>query len=180
MNRNGGFAVWITGLPSSGKSTIAAALAQRLRGLGIIAVTLESDAVRKILTPEPTYTTEERERFYRQFAEFGALIVRSGVPVILDATANRRAYRDHARGIIPRFLEVAVTTPLEVCRERDAKGLYAAAAAGLTTAVPGVQTAYEAPAAPDVALDGRSPAQENADRIIEALARNALVEHRSS
>lgn len=175
MSAYGSFAVWITGLPSSGKSTIAAALVDALRSRGVFPVTLESDVLRKVLTPEPSYTPDERDRFYRQMAELGALIVRCGVPVIFDATANRRAYRDRARSIIPRFIEVAVTTPLDLCRMRDAKGLYDAAASGRTTSVPGIQAAYEPPFSPDASVDGSSPAPENARTIMSVIDARSFV-----
>jgi len=175
MSAYGSFAVWITGLPSSGKSTIAAALVDVLRSRGVLPVTLESDVLRQVLTPEPSYTSDERDRFYRQMAELGALIVRCGVPVIFDATANRRAYRDHARSVIPRFIEVAVTTPFDLCRTRDAKGLYAAASSGRTTSVPGIQAAYEPPLSPDASVDGSSSAPESARTIMGVLIARSFL-----
>ena len=84
------FAVWITGLPASGKSTVASALAAELRGLGIEAAILESDALRPIFMPQGGYDEAGRDLFYRQIAYVGALLVQHGVPVIFDATANRR------------------------------------------------------------------------------------------
>jgi len=164
-----GFGIWITGLPSSGKSTIARKLVEMLRERGVRPVVLESDALRKVLTPEPTYASGERDRFYRQMAELGALISQCGVPVIFDATANRRHYRDQGRSLMPHFLEVQVRCPLDECRKRDPKGIYAAAAGGAASNVPGVQAVYEPAIAPDVSLEGRDAPERNAGRIIDQL-----------
>ena len=129
-----GFAVWITGLPASGKSTVAAALAEELRARGVAVEVLESDALRRVFTPHPRYDEAERDAFYGQIAFIGALFARHGIAVIFDATANLRAYRDRARQQIPRFLEVYVDTPLEVCMRRDPKGIYRDGRRGAGTA----------------------------------------------
>jgi adenylylsulfate kinase len=150
MNRGTGFAIWMTGLPASGKSTITRELLKQLAARNIHAVVLESDEMRKILTPEPTYSPEERDRFYRMMALTGDLLVRQNVNVIFDATANKREYRDQARALIPRFLEVYVRCPLEVCMKRDPKGIYSRAASGSASFVPGMQVSYESPLKPDV------------------------------
>lgn len=151
----GAFAVWITGLPASGKSTLAAALAGALRARGQDVAVLESDEWRRLLTPEPTWSERERDGFYRALARIGRLLTEHGVPVIFDATANRRRHRDQARRDIPRFLEVYVDCPLDVCRDRDPKGIYARAA-GRGGTVPGLQVPYEPPERPDVVLRGDS------------------------
>lgn len=146
-------AIWLTGLPASGKSTIAAALRPRLEALGLRIETLESDALRRVLTPSPTYSHEERELFYRALAYLGSRLVAHGVTVIFDATANRRAYRDLARALIPRFIEVAVECPLETCMARDRKGTYRKAQREESQTVPGLGEPYEPPLHPDVRID---------------------------
>ena len=83
---------------------------------------LESDVLRTVFTPHPRYDEEERNTFYRQLVYVGTLLAKHGVPVIFDATANRRIYRDHAREQIPRFLEVYVECPLEVCMSQGSQG----------------------------------------------------------
>ena|SRR5689334_22593559 len=131
---------------------------------------LESDALRPIFTPHPGYDEEEREIFYRQMAYVGALLVQHGVPVIFDATANRRIYREQARQQIPRMLEVHVDTPLEVCMARDPKRIYRQGRAGVNTAVPGLQAVYEPPLDPDVVVHGDREAPEAAAlRVIARL-----------
>jgi adenylylsulfate kinase len=169
MSQRQAFAVWLTGLPASGKSTVTRELVKRLRDLGCPVVVLESDYMRTILTPDPVYSEEERDRFYRQLALLGELIARSGVNVIFDATANKREYRDRARGLVPRFTEVYVACPGEVCAKRDPKGIYARAAQGLARTVPGIQAGYEPPRNPDVTLDGQAPPESGAEAILSKL-----------
>ncbi len=172
-----GFAVWITGLPASGKSTVAAALRKELSSLGVNIAVLESDALRKIFTPHPRYDDEERNFFYGAVAHVGRLLTGHGVSVIFDATANRRAYRDRARRQIERYLEVFVDCPLDVCIARDPKGLYRRGREGSATGVPGLQADYEPPHAPDVVIRGEEEAPAAAARrIVEKLVEKGYVE----
>jgi adenylylsulfate kinase len=164
------FGVWLTGLPASGKSTIARALEALLAGRGVRAVVLESDDLRRLLTPKPRYDASERDRFYGAMADFARWIAGYGVPVLVAATANLRAYRDRARSGIPRFLEVFVDCPLPVCRARDPKGIYRRAAAGSAPNVPGVSAPYEPPLRPEVVVDGERNPDESAGAILSALA----------
>ena len=162
------FAIWLTGLPASGKSTIVAALKPGLEGLGRVVEVLESDAVRRVLTPTPTYSPDERNLFYRALALIGARLVAHGVTVIFDATANKRAYRDFARSLIPKFIEVAVECPLQLAMQRDYKGTYQRGQRGESMTVPGLQDPYEAPLNPEVRIDTtKLPAKEAAETILE-------------
>jgi adenylylsulfate kinase len=163
------FAVWITGLPASGKSTIRRALTEQLNALKIHVAVLESDQLRKILTPEPSYDDKERERFYSQMNYIGALLVQHGVPVIFDATANRRAWRNEARRNIANFLEVFVNSPIEVCMARDPKGIYRQGHDGQASSVPGLQAEYEPPLNPDLTVQGDNEAPESAARRVVAM-----------
>jgi adenylylsulfate kinase len=162
--------MWITGLPASGKSMIAAKLAAQLNARGIDVAVLESDELRKIFTPRPRYDAEERDLFYRQMVYVGLLLTRHGVPVIFDATANRRAYRDYARQQISKFVEVYVVCPLATCMARDPKGIYRRAREGQAQTVPGLQETYERPEKPEVVVQGDGQAPEDAARnVIAAL-----------
>jgi adenylylsulfate kinase len=170
------FAVFLTGLPSSGKSTLAAALSARLEARGMNVAVLESDALRTVFSPHPRYDQDERDTFYAQMAYVGALLARHGVPVIFDATANRRLYRDQARQQIPRFLEVYVECPLEICLTRDPKGIYRKALEGSASAVPGLQAAYEPPAKPDLIVRGDQETPDlAAQRIIAKLIEREFI-----
>lgn len=164
------FAVWITGLPASGKSTITRALTAQLSALGIDVSVLESDELRKVFTPVPQYDDKERERFYGQMNYIGALLARHGVPVIFDATASRRDWRDEARRNLEKFMEVFVHVPIEVCMARDPKGIYRQGHAGQASTVPGLQAEYEPPLSPDVIVEGDREAPDSAaSRIIATL-----------
>ena len=155
------FAVWLTGLPASGKSAIARALLQQLQARGTDCAVLESDALRALITPRPKYDAAERDLFYAALAHLGEFLVQRGVPVVFDATAHRRRYRDAARARIARFAEVFVSCPLEVCEARDPKGLYRRAREETVSTLPGAQASYEAPLQPELVLhsDRTDPAQ---------------------
>jgi adenylylsulfate kinase len=156
-------------LPASGKSTIARALARQLAGRGIDCTVLESDELRRLLTPHARYDDEERDTFYSQIVWIGALLARHGVPVIFDATANRRAYRDGGRKEFAAFLEVYVACPLEVCMARDPKHIYRTAPKQGN--VPGLQSDYEEPLNPEVVVRGDTEDPDTAaGRILAALA----------
>ncbi len=161
------FAVWLTGLSGSGKSAIARELVEQLHARGLEPAVLESDVLRTQLTPQARYDARERDFFYAALAQLGAHVVAQGRPVIFDATANRRSYRDAARAGIGRFAEVFVDTPLDVCAARDVKGLYRAAREGRSATLPGAQAAYEPPAAPELVLQGdRGTPAQSADAIV--------------
>jgi adenylylsulfate kinase len=131
---------------------------------------LESDELRRILTPHPRYDEEERDAFYGAMIHIGALLLRHGVSVIFDATANLRRYRDRARESLPRFLEVYVDCPIEVCEARDPKGLYRKARRGELDSLPGVQAPFEPPLHPDVVVRGdREEPDSSARRVLAAL-----------
>ena len=166
MSRPQAFAIWLTGLPASGKSTIAAALRPRLEQLKLSVEVLESDAVRRVLTPTPTYSPAERDLFYRALAFMGARLVLHGVTVIFDATASKRAYRDFARSLIPRFIEIAVECPLALAMERDYKGTYQRGQRGESSTVPGLQDPYEAPLRPEVKIDTTQLSSTDAVRTV--------------
>lgn len=172
-------AIWVTGLPASGKSTIVAALRPKLEALGCTIEVLESDAVRRVITPAATYSQAERDLFYRAVAFLGARLVARGVTVIFDATGSRRAYREFARELIARFVEVSVECPLSVCMERDKKGTYQKGLQGESSTVPGLQAPYEASLAPDLRVDTTKTEPEQAAEHIVALVQQRFLSPRS-
>ncbi len=154
------FAVWFTGLPGSGKTVIASRTSALLEKEGIRVKILQLDEIRRVLTPNPRYTDEERDIVYASLAYMAKLLTDCGVNVFIDATANRRRYRDAARKMIPLFAEAFIRCPLEVCMEREArrkavfspKGIYKKSAhAGAN--VPGVNVPYEEPLKPEIIID---------------------------
>src|SRR6476469_6151560 len=175
MTRPPACAIWITGLPASGKSTIVSALRPQLEALGLTVDVLESDAVRRLLTPQATYSEEERDLFYRALAFTGQCLVAHGVTVLFDATASRQAYRDWARAMIPRFIEVAVECPLAICMKRDRKGTYQKGLRGESTTVPGLQSSYESPANPELRIDTTKLSPQEAAKQICDIVRATLA-----
>lgn len=130
-----GWAVWVVGLPGSGKSALARGLARALAEEGRDVALLQMDARRKAYFPNPQYTAAEREQAYRLFAEEAAALVAAGRGVLMDGAAYRTAFREYARSLIPRFAEIHVRCRLETAMAREAKrpeglvmaGLYAKA-----------------------------------------------------
>ena len=133
-------------------------------------------ALRRLLTPEATYSPEERDLFYRALAFTGQRLVEHGVTVLFDATASRQIYRDLARSMIPSFFEVAVECPLEVCMQRDRKGTYQKGLRSESTTVPGLQTVYESPANPDVRIDTTKVSAQEAATQISDMVRKRLAD----
>jgi adenylylsulfate kinase len=154
------WAIWITGPPGSGKTTLAHGVAKGLEARGVHAKILEMDSIRKLLTPHPTYSDSEREIVYRALVYMATLLTEAGVPVLIDATGHRRAWRELARERIPCFAEAQLACPLEVCREREQarrwghapRGVYARAGTPGAT-VPGVDVPYEESLHPELLLD---------------------------
>lgn len=165
--------VWFTGLPGCGKTTIAQRAKAILVERGTNVKVLQLDEIRKAITPQPRYTEDERDIVYASLAYMAKLLCEAGVNVIVDATANRRRYRDFARGLIPKFGEIFIRAPLEVCVAREAKrkaafspkGIYKKAAAE-RAAVPGVNVPYEEPLAPEIDVDTTKLSPEQSARII--------------
>ncbi len=152
---SGGAVVWIAGRPASGKSTLGRRLAARLREDGVPCALLDGDEVRDALGRPAGQGSEERDAFYEALARLAALLAHQGLVAIVPATAHRRAYRERARALAPRFLEVHVATAREECERRDPKRLYARALSRTTVGLPGVDEPFEGPVAPDVtAHDG--------------------------
>ncbi len=152
----GGLAVWITGLPGSGKSTATDGLSK----LHPDFVVLRMDDMRKIVTPDPTYSYTERDLVYRSLVYLARVLTELGHNVIIDATGNRKEWRDLARGLIPRFIEVYLRCPVEECSMREKQrtdahsappDIYKKGESGWP--VPGVNAPYEEPANPEIRVE---------------------------
>lgn len=168
MEEESGFALWFTGPPAAGKSTLAAAVAVALRERGRQVQVLDSDELRQVLTPEPTYRPEERAWFYGVMVYLGHLLTQHGIDVLFAATANRRAYRAQARILLPRFSEIYVNCSLACLKARDPKGIYARVEAGEICGVPGIDEPYEPPTDPAVTVNTEE--QTTAEGVTAILA----------
>jgi adenylylsulfate kinase len=148
-----GFVIWLTGLPSSGKTTTATLLENELRGRGLRVELLDGDAVRKKLSPDLGFSRSDRELHARRVAYISHLLSRNGVITIVALISPFESVRNYARKLIGRYVEVWVNCSLETCRLRDPKGLYKMAAEGKVPNLTGVQDPYEPPINPEIIID---------------------------
>ncbi|MCQ8194536.1 MULTISPECIES: adenylyl-sulfate kinase [Streptomyces] len=175
-----GATVWLTGLPSAGKTTIAYALAERLRGEGRRVEVLDGDEIREFLSSGLGFSREDRHTNVQRIGFVAELLASHGVTVLVPVIApygdSREAVRKrHQREGTP-YLEVHVATPVEVCSERDVKGLYAKQAAGELSGLTGVDDPYEAPADPDLRIEThRNSVQESAAEVRLLLSERGLL-----
>ncbi|MDI5964206.1 adenylyl-sulfate kinase [Streptomyces sp. SL13] len=156
MDDTTGATVWLTGLPSAGKTTIARALADRLTGEGRRVEVLDGDEIREFLSAGLGFSREDRHTNVTRIGFVAELLASNGVlvlvPVIAPYADSREAVRKHHAARGTAFLEVHVATPVEVCSVRDVKGLYAKQAAGDLTGLTGVDDPYDVPVDPDLRL----------------------------
>lgn len=168
-----GATLWLTGLPSSGKSTIAAAAEARLVGSGRPALRLDGDNLRHGLNGDLGFSAADRAENVRRTAHAAALLAEAGVVAVASLVSpylrDRAVVRAlHAERGVP-FFEIHVSTPLEECERRDTKGLYARARAGELTGMTGIDDPYEPPPAAELVLDGRQPLEQAVDRLLALL-----------
>ena len=171
--------LWFTGLSGSGKSTIADRLEQKLFKRGKRTYLLDGDNVRHGLNKDLGFTDEDRVENVRRVAEVGKLMVDAGLIVLASFISPFRSERDMARGLFEdgEFVEIFVDTPLEICESRDPKGLYKKARSGELKNFTGIDSAYEAPEAPELVLkSGETDADQLADDIIAYLERNGYLD----
>lgn len=168
-----GGTVWLTGLPSSGKTTIATHLAEQLHLAGHRVQVLDGDEVRAAISAELGFSKEDRDTNVRRIGYVAGLLAEHGVtvlvPVIAPYMLSRTAVRDrHAARGVP-YLEVHVATPLEICAGRDVKGLYARQAAGEISGLTGADDPYEIPVDPDLRVHTQNQTVEESVRQVRAL-----------
>ena len=170
MEKERGFTLWFTGLSGAGKTTIAEIVEKELRERGRRVEVLDGDIVRTNLSKGLTFSREDRNTNVLRIGFVANLLTRNGVGVIVSAISPFKEVRDQVRRRIIDFVEVFVDAPLEVCAERDVKGLYKKAFSGEIPQFTGVSDPYEAPNAPDLVLKtAEEEPHESAQRVIEKL-----------
>lgn len=161
-----GITLWFTGLSGAGKSTLANLVQERLQGMGRRVELLDGDEVRKNLSQGLGFSKADRDANIQRIAFVAKLLSRNGVVAITAAISPYRETRDRARAEIKNFVEVFVDCPLEICEQRDVKGLYAKARSGEIAQFTGISDPYEAPENPEVHLHTD---QENPEQDVEII-----------
>ena len=165
-----GLVIWLTGLPSSGKTTLAKRIVSHFVEHDLATLWLDSDDLRAVMTPHATYTKEERDIFYGTMNHIATLAAQGHTNVVLSATANHAEYRNQLRNKVDNFVEIWMSCSLEVCIERDTKGLYKQSQEGDVQHLPGVGSRYEAPTSAELILDSsQSPPKALLDETLSWL-----------
>ena len=163
--------LWLTGLPGSGKSTVADELEKSLITLGLRSFTLDGDTVRSTLSEDLGFSPEDRKENVRRVARVAELMMDAGIVVIVSLVSPFREDREMAKERFADgdFIEVFVDTPLEICMQRDPKGLYARSQADKSMQMTGVGQGYEVPLSADVTLDGTQPVVDSVQKLLGLL-----------
>jgi bifunctional enzyme CysN/CysC len=175
-----GATVWLTGLSGSGKSTVAGAVATQLTARGALSYTLDGDNLRHGLNGDLGFSVADRTENVRRVGEVARLFADAGVIALVPLISPYRSGRDDARALHAaaslEFLEVFVDTPVDVCEQRDPKGLYARARAGELTAFTGIDDPYEPPLAPELVIWAEAvPAVDAAAAIVALLESRGVL-----
>ena len=165
-----GVTLWFTGLPCSGKSAVADRVAEILRERNVKVERLDGDIVRQDLTRDLGFSKEDRDENIRRVTFVAKLLTRNDVIVLTSFVSPYRKARDRARKEIGNFIEVFVKCPLEVCIDRDVKGMYKKALNGEIKEFTGVSDPYEEPLNPELILEtDKETLEESADKVIQKL-----------
>jgi adenylyl-sulfate kinase len=176
MRDHEGFTLWFTGLPCCGKSTLADMVADELRERGLRVERLDGDIVRKSLSKDLGFTKEDRDKNIGRIIFVSKLLSRNGVAVLTSFVSPYRQKRAEARRETTNFVEVYVKCPVEVCIERDVKGMYKKALRGEIEDFTGVSDPYEEPESPEIVIESDSESPEKSvARIISLLAESNLI-----
>ena len=175
MNQRG-VTLWFTGLSGAGKTTITQALAEKLRSLDCKLEILDGDIVRQNLTKGLGFSKEDRDENIRRIGFVSHLLTRNGVIVLVSAISPYREIRQEVKQKIGDFLEVFVNAPLNVCEDRDVKGLYKRARAGEIKGFTGIDDPYEAPLNPDIECrTDLEELSESVDKVISKMKESGYL-----
>lgn len=176
MTEQQGFVLWMTGLSGAGKTTIAKIVEQKLKERGLRIERLDGDVVRESLTRDLGFTKEDRDKNIERVTFVAKLLSRNQVGVICSFISPYQATRDKVREETTNFLEVFINAPLDVCIERDVKGLYKQALAGEIDNFTGISDPYEAPVDPDIEVKTNAEEPEqSAATLVAALEERGLI-----
>lgn len=165
-----GLTVWLTGLSGSGKTTICQAAYTELSARSMRAEMLDGDMVRKHFSRDLGFSKADRDENIRRIGFIAQLLTRNGIVVLVSAISPYRALRDEIRSNISAFLEVYVNAPLQICEQRDPKGLYKRARAGELQGFTGITDPYEPPLAPEVECrTDLETIQESVEKVIQGI-----------
>ena len=171
-----GCAIWLTGIPASGKTTIALALAEHLEAQGHSVETLDGDEIRRGLSADLGFSADDRRKHNRRVIFVSKLLVRNGIIVLIPLISPYRETRDYARGEPERFVEVYVKCPVEECIRRDPKGLYAKALRGEIKNFTGLDDPYEEPMSPELTVETNLlSVEECVNRIMHVVAKGKYL-----
>jgi adenylylsulfate kinase len=165
-----GFTLWFTGLPCSGKSTLARRIEEVLLERGVNVEVLDGDEVRENLSKGLTFSKEDRDINIRRIGWVCRLLSRNGAVAISAAISPYKSIRQEVRDMHENFVEVYVKTPIELCKERDVKGMYKLAAEGKIKNFTGVDDPYEEPDNPEIVVEtDKESEEESANKILRTL-----------
>jgi adenylyl-sulfate kinase len=171
-----GFTLWMTGLSGAGKTTVAVALTKLLNERGILIERLDGDVVRESLTKDLGFSKEDRDKNIERVTFVAKLLSRNNVGVVASFISPYAATRDYVRRETTNFIEVFVNAPIEVCAERDVKGLYAKAFAGEIPNFTGVSDPYEAPENAEIVLNTHQETlEESVQKVVDYLEQNGYI-----
>ena len=165
-----GYTLWFTGLPCSGKSTIADAVEERLKKIRQKVVRMDADVIRNQFWPELGYSKEDRDKNITRATQLAALLTKNGIAVIASFISPYYETREYARQEIGSFVEIYVKCPIEVCIERDVRGMYKKAMAGEISNFTGVSDPYEEPLNPEVLIESdKETLEQGVDKVLVKL-----------
>jgi len=175
--RRQGFTLWFTGLPCSGKTTVAILVEKKMQQNGCRVERLDGDVVRQSLARDLGFSKEDRDKNIERVTFVAKLLSRNGIATIVSFVSPYREKRDQARRETINFIEVYVKCPLELCEKRDTKGMYQKARRGEILNFTGISDPYEEPLNPEIVLEtDKETPEQSADRVINYLVNKELVD----